>query len=157
MTGHNDETGRKDEPSFKFVDRRRVDESGESRGLEEEVAPAPQKAAPATHETSMHAGGADTDDEVEGEYEDPANGPVTFSLFLQSLAQQTLMAMGVIPWPDSGLVKPNLDHARETIDILTILHEKTKGNLTTSEQRFFDSVLYELRVTFVQLLERGSR
>jgi hypothetical protein len=73
------------------------------------------------------------------------------------LAQQALMSMGLIPWPDTGLTKASLDHARETIDILTILHEKTKGNLTASEQRFFDSVLYELQVTFVELLKGGSR
>lgn len=154
MTGHDsDEKGRQAEPSFKFVDRRRVDESGESRSSGEEIPPTFKKAEPMAQETSpVNTGLADA-----AEDEDPANGPITFSLFLQSLAQQTLMAMGVIPWPDSGLIKANLDHARETIDILTILHEKTKGNLTPSEQRFFDSVLYELRVTFVQLLERGSR
>ena len=150
MTRQEDELaeGRKNEPSFKFVDRRRVDESGESRGLVEEAAPVAKKVETQKGEPVSGEGVQD---------EDPASGPITFSLFLQSLAQQTLIALGVIPWPDTGVVKANLDQARETIDILTILHEKTKGNLTASEQRFFDSVLYELRVTYVKLLERGAR
>jgi hypothetical protein len=117
MNAPNEESG------FKVVDRRRVDESGESRETTE--------ARPTA---------------------DPAQGPITFSLFLQSLGHQCLMSMGIIPWPD-GETRQNLDHARETIDVLSILHEKTTGNLTASEQRFFDSVLYELRVTFVKLLE----
>lgn len=135
-----EEKSRAQEPSFKFVDRRRFDDMGEARDIAEPTA---------KKEVEAETSDLPAD-------EDPANGPVTFSLFLQSLAQQTLVAMGIIPWPDSGLVKVNLEHARETIDILTILHEKTKGNLTASEQRFFDSVLYELRVTFVQLVERGT-
>lgn len=135
------------ESGFKFVDRRRFDESGEARETASEVkeveAPKPPEASKEETANDQAAN-------------DPTQGPITFSLFLQSLAQQALMSMGLIPWPDTGETQPNFDHARETIDILTILHEKTKGNLTASEQRFFDTVLYELRVTFVELLKGGG-
>ena len=128
----------KAESGFKFVDRRRIDETGESRIVEDVKAP------------TSDLGDKDSVDE------DPASGPITFSLFLQSLAQQALMSMGVIAWPDSGIVKPNLEHARETIDILGILHEKTTGNLTPSETRFFDNVLYELKLAYVEIIKRGK-
>jgi len=131
----------KKEPGFKFVDKRRFDESGESRHIEEEKAPEQPKMV------EEPAPKAPVDEEEQ------AYGPITFSLFIQSLAQQSVMSMGLIPWPDSGEIRANLDHARETIDVLSILHEKTKGNLTASEQKFFDSILYELRVTFVEVLK----
>lgn len=132
----------KKDSGFKFVDKRRFDEEGESRDVEAKEEPQPvSQPEEQRHDSSEEA---------------PEYGPITFSLFVQSLAQQAVMSMGLIPWPDSGEVRANLDHARETIDILTILHEKTKGNLTASEQQFFDSILYELRLTFVEILKGGG-
>ena len=64
------------------------------------------------------------------------------------------MAMGLIPWPETGLIEARLGHAQETIDILSILHEKTKGNLSIEEKQLFDTILYELRMTFVQVLQK---
>lgn len=158
MTRQDDESSEQAKGAgFKFIDRRRFDETGEPRQTEnsdaEVVASTPniepekmvQPPVPAQTHVEKHE-----------ELEDPTSGPITFSLFLQSLAQQTLMTLGVIPWPETGETRASLDHARETIDILTILHEKTKGNLTASEQRFFDSVLYELRVTYLQLTGQGT-
>ena len=156
MTRRDDEQAndRKNEPSFKFVDRRRFDESGESRGIEEAVDETKPQAIPVSAQAEVPPTHADSKAEVDApsEDEDPASGPVTFSLFLQSLAQQTLMAMGVIPWPDTGLVRVNLDHARETIEILTILHEKTKGNLTDGESKALTSLLNDLRQTYAAAL-----
>jgi hypothetical protein len=64
--------------------------------------------------------------------------------------------MGLIAWPDSGKTEVRLDHARETIDVLAMLYEKTNGNLTPDEQRLFETILYELRLTFVDLLQGGK-
>lgn len=80
-----------------------------------------------------------------------ARPPMSFSLFVQSLAHQSMMGLGIVPWPDSGLVKVELDLAKETIDILQILRDKSKGNLSNDEQVMLDSLLYQLQIAFVEI------
>jgi len=136
------------EPSFKVVDKRRFTQSGETR----QDAPAidePPKKKPAPEEAKKHVSESMAQEQAQP-------GKITFPIFIQSLAQQSLMALGLIPWPHSGLVELKLEQARETIDILGMLKEKTEGNLEPEEQKFFDGLLYELRMTFVQVLQGGS-
>ncbi len=76
---------------------------------------------------------------------------MTFSWFVQTLAHQAMMGLGIVPWPDSGLVKIELGLAKETIDILAMLKEKSQGNLTNDEQLMLDSLIYQLRVAFVEI------
>lgn len=141
MNDQNNESG------FKFVDKRRFDETGEARHVEGETEP------PKVENTKAEPQQTTPSEDHTHEY---SRGPITFSLFLQSLASQAVMSMGILPWPDSNEVIVNLDHARETISILEMLHEKTKGNLSEVEQRFFDSVLYELHMTFVEVQKGGG-
>jgi hypothetical protein len=77
--------------------------------------------------------------------------PMTFSMLVQSFAHQAMIGLGLVPWPDSGLVKIELNFAKESIDLLTMIKEKTKGNLTAEEQVMLDSLLYQLQVTFVDV------
>ncbi len=72
-----------------------------------------------------------------------------FDALLSSLATQTMFALGVVPQQDGGQVMINLDQAKFTIDILAMLHEKTKGNLTAEEQAALDGTLAELQRLFV--------
>lgn len=74
---------------------------------------------------------------------------VTFSTFIMSLASSALVSLGEVPDPESGQVQENLDIARHTIDTLTMLKEKTKGNLDPDERNILDTLLYDLRVKFV--------
>lgn len=76
---------------------------------------------------------------------------MSFSLFVQSLAHQAMMGLGIAPWPDSGLVKQELMLAKETIDVIAILKDKSKGNLTGDEQAMIDSMLYQLQVAYVEI------
>jgi hypothetical protein len=76
--------------------------------------------------------------------------PVDFSTFVLSLASTALIQMGVAPHPETGKQEKEPELARETIDLLGLLREKTKGNLTDEETKFFDAVLYDLRVQFVE-------
>lgn len=152
MSDHDIDSKESQKQGFKFVDKRRLDETGEERHPEGDLSFAAKD-----FENPAQTANVDSDHESSEDLENnPSAGPLTFSIFIQSLGHQALMSMGLIPWPDTGTVRANLDHARETIDLLTILHEKTKGNLTSSEQDFFDSVLYELRVTFLKLLQGGT-
>jgi hypothetical protein len=59
--------------------------------------------------------------------------------------------MGAAPHPDTGKHEADPVSARETIDLLGMLREKTRGNLTDEETKFFDALLYDLRVRFVEL------
>lgn len=75
--------------------------------------------------------------------------PVTFSAFIVSLAQSALMHLGDTPDPDTGRSAPHLGLARNTIDLLGLMQEKTKGNLDEEEQKLLESLLYDLRTRFV--------
>ena len=78
--------------------------------------------------------------------------PIDFSTFVLSLGTSALYQLGLVAEPEgaSGAENPNLALARQTIETLAMLSEKTRGNLETEESRLLDSILYELRVKFVE-------
>ena len=73
-----------------------------------------------------------------------------FSTFVMSLSSTVLVHLGEIPDLQTGTAPPNIPLAKQTIDILTMIQEKTKGNLTHEETRLIRDLLFELRVKFVQ-------
>lgn len=75
---------------------------------------------------------------------------VTMATFILSLSSSALVHMGEVPEPESGQMITDLALAKHTIDILGLLEEKTKGNLSPEEERLFKDVLFELRMKFVQ-------
>jgi hypothetical protein len=80
-----------------------------------------------------------------------------FSTFVLSLSTSAAMSMGGYDDPVSGTVPQNLDIARQSIDILGMLRDKTKGNLDEDEERLLESALYELRMRYVEeLRKKGS-
>ncbi len=77
---------------------------------------------------------------------------LTFSAFVISLASSAAIHFGDLPDPNSGEQAPvNLEGASQMIEILSLLDEKTRGNLTAEERQLLEQVLYELRVRFVEL------
>jgi hypothetical protein len=67
-----------------------------------------------------------------------------------SLASSAFVHLGDAPHPDTGLPgEPDLALAHQTIDILAMLREKTKGNLTMEEEQFMDHLLTDLRLRYV--------
>jgi hypothetical protein len=73
-----------------------------------------------------------------------------FTAFVLSLASSALIHLGEAPDPVSGKIQdPDLMLAQESIDLLALLAEKTKGNLTGDESRFLQTMLYDLRMRFV--------
>jgi hypothetical protein len=74
---------------------------------------------------------------------------IDFPSFLLSMATSAMVHMGEVADPATGRPAENLQAARQTIDILTILREKTQGNLSADEQRLLDGLLYELRLKFL--------
>jgi len=157
MVESNDKGAAEKERKFKVVDRRRFNEDGE-----EKTGPnVTETRATSGSESSVRAQVKEARENPSTEKSDMAppaqdRDPITFSLFIQSLAHQALMSMGLVPWPDSKLIKKNLELARETIDILSMLREKTKGNLEQQEDKMFESLLYELRMNFVNVVKGGG-
>ena len=83
---------------------------------------------------------------------------LSFTTFVISLAGSAAVHFGDLPDPASGdRVEPNLEGASQMIEILSLLEEKTRGNLTAEERQVLEQVLYELRVRFVELSDGGKR
>jgi len=78
-----------------------------------------------------------------------ALGPVDFSTHVLSLASSAMVALGKMPAPSGETMALDLDTGRYLIDVLGMLEEKTRGNLEDAETKLLQSLLYDLRVAFV--------
>ncbi len=88
-----------------------------------------------------------------GRHQQPLELPeASFELLVVSLGMQARMELGPGGDPEEGPA-PGLDLARHTIDLLAVLREKTKGNLTLEESRLLENTLTELRFRYVQRVE----
>ncbi len=78
-------------------------------------------------------------------------GPVQarFELFISGIAMEALIALGDVPHPVTRKQAANLGQAKYAIDLLGIIEEKTKGNLTVDEQRLLTDTLYQLRMRYL--------
>jgi hypothetical protein len=74
----------------------------------------------------------------------------SFDVLVNSFATQAMLAMGLVKHPNMGH-RVNLELAKFNIDLLAVLEEKTKGNLSHEEQEMLDQVLYQLRMMFVEV------
>lgn len=74
---------------------------------------------------------------------------VTFSTFVLSLASSALVHLGEVPNPETGSTARDEALARNAIDVLTMLDDKTRNGLTPDESKLIRDVLYELRMKFV--------
>lgn len=75
---------------------------------------------------------------------------IDFATFILSMSGSAMFHVGDIPNPETGKTEKNLPLAKQSIDILEMLKEKTKGNLTTDEEKLVDNVLYDLRLRYVK-------
>ncbi len=75
---------------------------------------------------------------------------VNFSTFIFSLHSSVLLQLGLIEEPGTGRKNKNITAAKQTIDILGMLEEKTRGNLTTEEEGMLKNILYDLRLMYVK-------
>ncbi len=140
----------KHEPSgFKVVDRRSFNSEGSRR---DETAPEVKKPEPSppTERVSRPQSIEPPDEEFGGE-------PSGIETLVSYLSTTTMFQLGLIPGPGGERIPADMANAQRTIELLQVLQEKTKGNLTPQESRLLDDVLYELRMTFVELQKRQAR
>ena len=94
-----------------------------------------------------------THDPSEAEHDHSA---ITFVGFVLSLAHTAAVHLGDVPDPGSGQANPpNLPAAQQMIEILALLEEKTRGNLTAEERQLLEQIVYELRLRFVEISKQG--
>ena len=121
--------------------------SEETQGEEEtQETPDPvekEDAVPETEETTVS-------EETEEDFQLPE---INFATFIFSLNSSVLVHLGVINDPATGQKVKNLALAKQTIDILGMLEEKTRGNLTEDEESMLKNILYDLRMIYVK--EKG--
>lgn len=80
----------------------------------------------------------------------------SFAELVNLLVMQAMAGMGLLPGPAGERFAPNLEVAKHFIDMLQVLDDKTKSNLTPEEKGLLDQVLYEMRMSFVQVAGGGS-
>ena len=98
--------------------------------------------------------GPDVKEKVEKHTVDPSDYPqVNFTNFVISLSTSALFHFGDFPEDEGGKAEKNLPAAKQTIDILDMLNDKTKGNLDPNEASLIQGVLYELKMRYVK--EKG--
>lgn len=80
-----------------------------------------------------------------------AAGPeITFSSLIFSLSSTAFMQLGAIADPNTGKTEKDLPMAKQTIDLLGVLREKTRNNLDSEEENLFDHLLYDLRMAYIK-------
>jgi hypothetical protein len=75
--------------------------------------------------------------------------PLDFSTLILSMASTAMVQLGAVPAPGGDAPTPDLAAAKQAIDILAVLEEKTRGNLDAAEEKLLGSLLYDLRVAYV--------
>jgi Domain of unknown function (DUF1844) len=130
---------------FTVQDRRRFSpETGEARADAPEVSVDPAQAS--------KAGGQET---KSARQVDPELLPeINFSTFVISLSTQALMHLGEIANPISEKVELDVPVAKQMIDILALLRDKTRGNLNASEDRLMEDILFDLRMKYVEAVKK---
>ena len=171
---------KKTDTSFTVTDRRLFTSDGELRSdvpeekPQETKADSPAVAAPPESEVdsrippppsadeqranaeAYQKSSKDLDSRVELSGHSAKEFEMTFERFLASLYMSAMMQLGMMH-EEGGQPRIDLIGARQTIDTLSLLQEKTKGNLTKTEENFLQNSLYELRMAYVEVTNALSR
>ncbi|MCX7944304.1 MAG: DUF1844 domain-containing protein [Deltaproteobacteria bacterium] len=97
---------------------------------------------------------SDNNNQIENK---PQERKIEFKDFIASLYMSAVVSLGLIPDPITNEKRKNISFAQETIEILRILKEKTRGNLTEEESKFLDDCTYKLMLQFVDAIKEGDK
>lgn len=133
-----------DKKDFVIKDKRIFAEGNENRPIKEETE------KPLDEATAEESESAAAQEQERTDYQLPK---INFATFIFSLNHSVLVHLGVMDDPTSGKKARNLTLAKQTIDILGMLEEKTQGNLTEDEEKMLKNILYDLRMIYIK--EKG--
>jgi len=123
---------------------------------ERDVPPAPSATEQQEQADAYRKSAKDLDARVELSGHSSKELEMTFERFMASLYMTAMVQLGLMH-EQGGQPRVDLIGARQTIDTLALLQEKTKGNLTGTEQNFLQNCLYELRMAYVEVTNALSR
>ena len=128
----------------------------DSAAIERDMPPPPTKAEQEAQAAAYRESSKDIDNEVELSGHSAKEFEITFERFLASLYMTAMMQLGLMRQQGE---QPRVDiiGARQTIDTLSLIAEKTKGNLTPVEENFLQNSLYELRMAYVEVTNALAR
>jgi len=137
-------------PGFTVTDRRSFPESREAQ--------AGPSAEPSSASSPAPGGEIPSGDGVRREAgSERTLPPADFSTFILSLGSSALIHLGEVEPPGEDARRRDLPMAKHTIDLLSLLREKTQSNLTPEEDRLLESLLYDLRLRYVEAVKAGSQ
>ena len=138
------EEEKQENKGFTVQDRRRFSpETGDAReDAAESKETASQASAQASREQEAEAARTNALPEID------------FSTFVISLSTQALMHLGEIANPVSGNIEADISVAKQMIDILGMLKDKTRGNLNSNEDQLMEGILFDLRMKYVEAVKR---
>ena len=109
-----------------------------------------EQSAESAPEVEAQASSATEEPQAAEARQEPPLPEINFSTFVVSLNASALLHLGAIEDPNTGQTNKNLSMAKQTIDILNLLEEKTVGNLSTEETNLLKNILYDLRIIYVK-------
>ena len=130
-----------DKKDFIIKDKRVFAEKDEDQPIKEE------REKPLEEPTTEKLEGEPAKEEEKTDYQLPE---INFATFIFSLNHSVLVHLGIIEDPSTGKKERNLPLAKQTIDILGMLEEKTKGNLSDDEEKMLKNILYDLRMIYIK-------
>jgi hypothetical protein len=131
-------------------------ESAPSPAADSRIPPPPSAAEQKASDEAYQKSSKDLDARVELSGHSSKEFEMTFERFMASLYMSAMMQLGMMH-EEGGQPRIDLIGARQTIDTLALLQEKTKNNLTTTEGDFLQNCLYELRMAYVEVTNALSR
>jgi hypothetical protein len=123
---------------------------------EADAPPAPTAAEQKEQADAYRKSAKDLDARVELSGHSTKELEMTFERFMASLYMSAMLQLGLMH-EQGGQPRVDLIGARQTIDTLSLLSEKTKGNLTSAEENFLQNCLYELRMAYVEVTNALAR
>jgi hypothetical protein len=156
--------------AFRVVDKRRFSAEGETRAdvPDRPQVEAPNISPPSASQPAAAAQNGRTDARARAQspaaepaprrrQPGPDHGGVDFISFVASLATQALAAMGALPEARAQGIPVNLDMAREYIEILAMLQDRTTGNLSREEDATMQRMMSELKMAYVEITQRIAK
>ena len=138
-----------EDSGFRVADRRKFTEDGQLRDSAKQAPSGPASPAGSPGEAQGREGaGESASPPIVGQ--ESRQPKMDFPRLVLSLTTTAMLQMGLVPDPVSQKVEKNLPAARQTIDILEILKDKTQGNLKPDETRLLDRCLHDLKMSFVE-------